>query len=300
MKETSVFIVTKPLQYFNATNISVIGEKICIIINRFNSAHIIFNSIKKHSLYWDQVIFFEKWQTAYSWVLGNKSKINNLFIDTDNGFTKFIFLEKIYRSVNIFIYEEGIGNYRKSLGQKGLIGKLKIFIYNLMGNKDFLGGSKYIEGIYLYNIQEHKKTHPDCDKNLTAFNEPFLNHLANFKDSDIFLNEKAKKIVKEVSGLDVVLYLSSWSIHPQIEEILAGYPNYVKIFKPHPHIDHQITSLNSFFNYKLEGYILVELFIQRLLEVAKKVIILHHGTSSLMYFNNSKDLIEINLKNISQ
>lgn len=279
----NVFIVSKPLQYFNATNIDTVGYKICLLVNNFYDAEVIYRKIKKNSPYWDEILFFETMQSAYRWVLDNKKNIETLFIDSDYGATKYKILSQL-RNINIFIYEEGIGNYRKKLKEKGWIGTLKEFFYNLLGNKNYLGGSKYVKGIYLYDKDRFKNAHPNSRKLIYEFKNPFIEHLKIFQDRDVFLDENTQKILDEIAGKKIFLYLTSWSISPHIRDLLKEYPDYSKVIKPHPHIKKDTDDVFRNFDYVLKGSDIIEIFINELLTNSEEVVVAHHGTSSLMHF----------------
>lgn len=279
----NVFIVSKPLQYFNATNIDTVGYKICLLVNNFYDAEVIYRKIKKNSPYWDEILFFETMQSAYRWVLDNKKNIETLFIDSDYGATKYKILSQL-RNINIFIYEEGIGNYRKKLKEKGWIGTLKEFFYNLLGNKNYLGGSKYVKGIYLYDKDRFKNAHPNSRKLIYEFKNPFIEHLKIFQDRDVFLDENTQKILDEIAGKKIFLYLTSWSISPHIRDLLKEYPDYSKVIKPHPHIKKDTDDAFRNFDYVLKGSDIIEIFINELLTNSEEVVVAHHGTSALMYF----------------
>lgn len=288
------FLVTKPIQYFNATNINIAGYKICLLVNCFDEAEKIYTALKANSTYWDDIILFNDQEDAITWIINNKSVVNNLFIYADYGIKKYRFLRKVYRLMNVYVYEEGIGNYKGKLRKKGIINKIITKLYSFFGHQELIGGSKYVKGIYLYNSEIHKSVYPNSGKKLMEFNKQFIKHLSDFEDAETFLSENAIDILDKVKSKKVVLYLSSWNIHPDIENILMTYPGYLTIFKPHPHITDNINISNKFM-FKIEGYILVELIISKMLEVTDELIILHHGTSALMYFENQSKLKSIKL-----
>ncbi|BBD44456.1 Hypothetical protein PEIBARAKI_4449 [Petrimonas sp. IBARAKI] len=297
MKKNNVFIISKPLQYFNATNINTIGSKTCLLVNNFYHAQSVFEAIKRESLHWNKVFFFETTEDAYKWVLNNKKKISRLFIDSDYGATKYKILSQI-RCIDIFIYEEGIGNYRNKLKEKGWTGTLKEFFYNLFGNKNYLGGSKYVKGIYLYDKDRFKNAHPNSRKPIYEFKVSFSEHLKSFQDKSIFLDQGTRKILSEIKNKKVFLYLTSWSIFLHIDDLLSEYSDYTKIIKPHPHIKKDIDNTFNNFDYVLKGSDIIEIFINELLIKFEEVVIAHHGTSSLMYFRDYPKLktIVINQK----
>ena len=187
MKKYDVFIVTKPLQYLNATNISTLNKKNCLLVNNFKDANLIYKKISELSNYWSSVFYFEKSADAYLWVIKNKGMVENLYIDSDYGVQKHFYLVRLYKHINIFVYEEGIGNYKGNLNNNSFIGNLKKTFNSLLGNKDFLGGSKYVKGIFLYDCHKHRIVYPNSNKKLFHFDKSFLNHISDFSDS-LFLS----------------------------------------------------------------------------------------------------------------
>lgn len=287
-----VFIITKPLQYFNATNIKCKNEKICLITDNFFNAENIFKKIKKESLIWDDVLFFKKWDEPYKWIIKNKDIVNYIFIDSDFGFQKNFYLKKI-KPCNIYVYEEGIGTYNEYKGRKGIFSSLLNKLYFIYGNQLYLGTSKYVDGIFLYNIEKYLKKIPHYNKELFYFQKPFCEHLETFSDANIFLDQETKILIQNLKNKKIVLYLSSWSEYSDINNKLSLYPNHLKIYKPHPHIKETNNILKKYFDYILRGNILIELFITQLISVCEELVVIHHGSSAIMYFNDSKKLKSI-------
>lgn len=116
-----------------------------------------------------------------------------------------------------------------------------------------LGCSKYTKGIYLYDISLHQKNIPHCLKERHTFLYQFREYLNIFKDKAIFLPANFGNIMKMIRGNNVLIYLTSWNIAPEIEKILNNYPDYIKVLKPHPHLLNKIEKQLSMFNIVLLG-----------------------------------------------
>lgn len=194
------------------------------------------------------------------------------------------------KKINIYVYEEGIGNYRKTLNEKNLFGKFKKIIYEyLLGNKVYLGGSKYTKGIYLYDKERFNENVLSNKKELLSFSTSFYNHLETFKDREVFLDQSTINLIKKLHNKKVLFYLTSWSYDKKMDELITDYDDYFKILKLHPHIK-EIGTYSKEYDFIMEGDNLIELVIIELLKTCEKVVIFHHGTSAIMYFNNESKL----------
>lgn len=290
----NVFIVSKPLQYFNATNISTNGRRFLLIVDDFFNAKKVYLDLKERSICWDKIYLFDVWSDAYNWILKNKLDIDNLYIDSDHGWTKYNYLKQ-FDGINIYVYEEGIGNYRMNLNENNILGKFKKYIYeNILGNQVYLGGSKYIKGIYLYDKERFNKNIHNNKKELLPFSTSFYNHLKKFNDREVFLSPSTINLIKNIHNKKILIYLTSWHYDVKMNDIIANYEDYFKILKLHPHIK-EIGTYSKEYDYIMEGDNLVELVIIELLEKSDKVILFHHGTSAIMYFNNETKLETIKI-----
>lgn len=290
----SIFFVTKPLQYFNATNIEDSNYKICIIIDYFFNALEIYHKVKETSKYWDLVLFFQDRKNAFDWINLNKKGIENIYIDSDYGLKNYYYLHKL-RSCNIYVYEEGLGNYKGTLRNKGLINYIIKKLYSFLGFQDFIGGSKYTKGIYLYDIERHQEVYKKCNKIRKEFISSFDEHLKNFQDSSILMCNNSSEYIKSLSGKKILIYLTSWNIYPEIDKILVQYDDYYKILKPHPIIREIPSKYEQYFNKILNGNIFIELFINKCIDFSPNIIVIHHNSSVGMYFKNKKNIEFINL-----
>lgn len=302
----SVFVISKPLQYFNATNIPDVNDKIALISNSFKNADTFFEMVKKHSTYWDSVFLFNTNKEALQWLIDNKHNVDNIYLDADYGFSKHEILRKI-KGKRIFVYEEGLGTYEPNLRlatTKNIVKnftpftkiKVKLFkyIYDVLGMKDHHGGNPHTEGLYLYDVARHKTAVPEFNKKRLSFKNSFVDHLVDFEDK-FLLYKKDEELLKKTHGRTVVLYLSSWSIHSEIKALLTNYPDAIKIAKPHPQIE--ASAYTSFYNagidYIIQGENMVEFLIYDLLLSSQNLIVVHHNSAALQYLRNNKKLNEV-------
>lgn len=287
----SVFLISKPLQYFNATNISDGNQRFCLLVNSFYNAEIVCNKIKNRSNYWESCSLFDNWDKAYSWVIHNKKKIANIYIDSDYGLRKQLYLRRL-SSLNIFVYEEGIGNYRKYTRPGKKENKFLKSVYSVLGIKDYLGGYSHTKGIYLYDIEKFKQTFPNNKKALIQFTNSFRTHLSEFNDKDIFLNKTDNETIFKLKNKKVLIYLTGWKYNVKVNNLLTEYSNYTRILKPHPQIkSDELEEFKESYEYVLSGDTLIELFINEALSYVDEMVILHHNSSALLYFRNEQKII---------
>ena len=291
----SLFVVTKPLQYFNATNIRDDNRRICLIVDLFNDARSLFVRLNEVDPdIWFKVLFFENVSHAYRWLIKNRDTIVNLYIDSDYGFSKYFYLHKLSK-LNIYVYEEGMGTYRSFLRDKTLFNHFIGFIYNILGHENYLGGSKYTKGIFLYDINRHRNLIPECKKELRPFERSFTEHIALFSRKDLFLDKNINDVLKDAKGKKVILYLTSWVYHKDVDELLSGYPGYIKMLKPHPHLKIDFTNREAQYDHVIIGSIMVELFIYQLLKEVEELIVVNRNSSSLMYFEGYERLTSLQI-----
>ncbi|MGG5905538.1 hypothetical protein, partial [Sphingobacterium daejeonense] len=154
----SAFIISKPLQYFNVCNIEDFSLKVLIIVNAFNGAEKLFLDIKNKSNYWDEVLFCNNYSEAFYSIRNNS--YDKLYIDGDYSFSMIKELRK-FRSIEIFVYEEGIGTYTNNIrnivqqnkyGRGSFFQKIKwsltSIFFKLNGHENYHGGFSGTKGIY--------------------------------------------------------------------------------------------------------------------------------------------------------
>lgn len=302
--ENSAYIISKPLQFFNASNIEDKNCKVLFIIDAFNDAKSFFNNVKNNSKNWNSIYFFNSYSEAFNFIKINK--FSKLFIDGDYSSSMINELKSL-KNINIFVYEEGLGSYTnniRNLVQKNKFGEgtflqkikwnLATLYLKMQGHGNFHGGFKGTQGIYVYNQELHKKNKPNFKKEVLNFKMPFLDHLKKFEDRNI-ISSNYHELLNLVKGKQVLLYLTSWDIDPKIEDILSEYQDYFKILKPHPHINEdKLKFLENKFDYQIKGGNMVEFLISDLIEVVDNLVILHKNSAALLHIK-SANIIEIQL-----
>lgn len=286
--EVSVFFVSKPIQYFNATNIEDNNMKILFIINGFNKAEDFFNKVSALK-YWHEVRFFEDFPAAFNSLAD--FTWHRLYLDSDYGYSKHKFLRN-YGNMEVFIYEEGVGTYTNSL-RKVIEGNLKLyslkdrfrslfltFIYSLIGNKDYLGGHKLTRGVYVYDRAKHRASFPNFNKEIKSFKDTFVKHLHNEEVKSVLYGEDYK-----IEKVNVLLYLSTWVYNSKIEPYLQQFKGYRKLIKPHPYLREIPNDVKAKFDDFIKGEFLVEYLIDDLIQQCDELIIIHEGTSAMLYFD---------------
>lgn len=298
----SVFIISKPLQYFNVCNIEDFSFKVLIIVNAFKGAEDLFLNVKNKSNYWDEVLFCNNYSEAFYSIRNNPNKnlYNKLYIDGDYSFSMIKELRNL-RNIEIFVYEEGIGTYTnniRNIVQQNKYGKGSFFqkikwsltsiFFKLNGHENYHGGFSGTKGIYVYDKSLLLKNKPNFKKEILNFKLSFLDHLRKFEDRN-FIADDYGQLMEKVEGKKILLYLTSWEINPNIIEILNRYPNYYKILKPHPHIkEHNLKIFEDNFDFQISGGNMVEFLLSDLIEVSIDLIVVHSGSGALMHFKNAQ------------
>ena len=288
---TSIYIITKPLQYINVTNIPDKNLKYLIIINNFNDANEFYELVKSHSNLWIDIKIFDSKYFALSWliIMNKRLKVSNIFLDSDYGIVLHFFLFFLKDKL-ISVYEEGWGSYREIRTATNFISFLKNKINVFFKNENIIGGSRFTTHIYLYHISFYKKTFNNNSKILLDFNFKFTQHIDSFKEFKYIFAQKEMSYLK---NKEVLLYLTSYTYDLSIEDYLFEYKNNYKILKPHPHIKDfkGITKFDEILN----GVVPAEFIINSLLKIVEKLVIIHHGSTSLLYFLNNEKILEINI-----
>lgn len=283
LMKKSAYIITKPLQYINATNIPDSLTKDCFLIDYFYNTENFYNIIKKYSSHWDNVKIFQSRYSAIFMIIKNKKEYKNLYVDSDYGILiTFLFL--MLSNIKIYTYEEGYGSYRFIRKNKSLKDKIKSTFYAIMGCKNWIGGNRYTKGIYLYHPNVFRNLIKQNKKELFAFSLPFNVHLNNLSELS-FLSQQIK--TELYSDKKVLIYLTSWTINPKITTILNKYPDYLKILKPHPHLKSKNVEEYNF-DMVYDNSIPAEILISKISQVSKKMVLVHENSSSLIYLNSDQ------------
>lgn len=287
----SYYLVSKPLQYFNVTNIDdEIKHKICLIVDAFFNAKKFYRNVKNQD-YWNKVVFFPNSYEAYKWLKDNVSHIDYVYLDSDYGLKKTLWLRRI-NTKNIFVYEEGTGSYRNDLITATHTNFLVIFFLKLIGIKEYMGGGRYTKGIVVYDLKKHEQMIPEYNKIRKSFKSGFMQHVPYIRHH--FLYQINEELLKAISHKKILLYLTSRNYNNKVDLIINQYPKHYKIIKPHPRIKTEFVKTD--FDYILSNDVFVEIFILNAIKVCKEIKILHENSSSLQYIE-SGNIKSILLKN---
>lgn len=290
---SDAFVVTKPLQYLNVLNIENVQYKTLLLIDCFANAKTVFKEIREKSDYWDYLYFFDDMADAFNWLLLNKSKIGTLYIDSDINHKRHFFN---LRKLNITVYEEGLGTYRKSQykPRRWFIGNCYLFFMRLLGYENRRGGNKYTKNIIVYNPRFYNFYISRQKKRVNNFKLPLLEHIVSSNEINVFNDTFNYSKFHEKT---ILLYIASWDI-----ENIADYTKQLtvdyKFIKPHPHTNKN--SMNGDFDVTISSTIPAEIFITNLIQYCKKLYIVSNYSSSVVYFvNNDKvDIINMPLKSL--
>jgi len=187
----------------------------------------------------------------------------------------------------MFLFEEGFGSYRRDRCRKAH--GLKKWINKLTGVSDYVGESKFLEGIYLYMPDLYHQQLPENDKRLIPFAAPFVQHLKDelplfLKLSDgyeDFLYIKQKKIG---------IYLTSHQIKPEIIKQLIEDRNQfdILLLKPHPHLKN--IDIDTQYNVQIvRSNVMMEFLLIILLSNQNKLSVYHENSTAVIWF---QDLID--------
>lgn len=287
----SAFIISKPLQYFNAKNIPYKEDekKDCFLINNFIDAPQFAQYIKPLNI-WNRVKFFSSDLVAIVYFIINVRKYNRLYIYADISTIITILLSCIKSKIEIYTYEEGFGSYRYfSYRSNGVFFEK---IRDLFKITNWIGGNGLTKGIFVYHPNVLNKLIPESKKKeVYKLSGSFYQSVVNSAESDFFLDEIDYNQLKDKS---IFLLIGSWTINPKYREILESYPNYVTILKLHPHFR---TSLNTF-NFDLVIRTMPsEILIVNLIKICKELIVVHENSTTMIYlpFSTRDKIHEINI-----
>lgn len=290
----SAYIITKPLQYINATNIYDEQIKDCLLIKGFHDFDTFLDSTKKYSTHWGSILIFDTRIKALLHILFRIRRYNKLFIHSDSNLSTRLLLLLLF-TIKVFVYEEGYGNYRflnKTRNYSFIKRHIKTLEFKLLG-RDGFGSFIKTSGLYLYYPSVFYHLRPDFNKKIVLrFNTDFLSHINSLAE---IKNLFPKELENQLIGQDVIIYLVSWNYNLKYKDYLSNYPNYIKILKPHPHrrIKNEI---ENDFDIKISNSLPAELLISTLINVARSIVIIHHGSSTLINIHNCK-IIDYNIQN---
>lgn len=277
------FIVTKPLQLMVALSImhqlEISERSQVIVVDAFAGARGVAERLAflPEPFSGISVEFVDSVRTAYHLVRQNRFSV--IFIDADVGVRKCIDLLRSRLSnfeLDIRVYEEGLGTYRKDL-YRGI----KRSLLDFLGVGTRFGGFRLTSKLYLYAPDDYRESFPTSKvslelivKPLSAFiidNFTLLSRLFDYKPPAFTKSHRCN------------LYLSNWAIDDLfISRFLALLGD--SYIKPHPHITD--FKNNNPHSLVVDPAIPAEIAILGLLELYESVDVYHHGSSVARYIAN--------------
>ncbi|MDF2832917.1 hypothetical protein [Chryseobacterium indoltheticum] len=289
----SYFVVTKPLQYFNATNISfnVEGKKILLIVDSFFDASTFFDNLLQLN-YWNEILFLSDYKSAYKYLSKKIVKADNLYIDSDYGFKKGIRLYSI-KTKHIYVYEEGIGSYRNDLRSSQNGSRIVDFFLKIIGVKEHFGGSRFVRGIYVYDHAKFNNLVPDFKKKLYHFPYTFHDNFSLLRNHLHFQIDYIKEVISKLPKDKIIcVYLTSWKYNSGIESFINENKNKNEfwLLKPHPHLK-SIDIPSQYFDYVMKANIFVEFFFSEIIREGIVFRVYHENSSALQYFPEINEVL---------
>jgi hypothetical protein len=291
MKKNCAYLVSKPIQYVNVLNLPVSENlKVLLLIDSFHNASTFFNEIKNSNTRWHEVHFFSSVLEALKWLRKNRDVFTELYTFSDYGLKLHYHLYRL-KPLNIYLYEEGWASY---IGNMFPRFSLNAFIHFSLSfnihSGQYIGSSSQVKGLFVYHTALHRKLIPFCKKPIYSFSKVLLEHIDKnpelsffiFKTNESFKNQK------------IVLYISGWLYNEKMDSLLNLYSEQKIIFKPHPQLKRTAT-IDSKFNFIIDGNYLAEFIIAKLISEVDQLTIIHESSTSLFHFINNPKIKEINL-----
>ena len=282
----AVFVVTKPLQLIVAEIIKQqLGYKKCslLIINQFADAQNVCNRVRDHED-WEEVVFFTNRWSAVKFLIGGVS-FSSLYVHEDAGLKHHIRMKVVKffkKSIQINVYEEGIGSYRVDVLKPSLKKKL----YNMLGIGVVFGGSKYTNLFYLFEPNRISIAQQTVREKVRRIETSLVAHLeSQLKRYQYYFD--TEECFKDLQGLVCILYLSSWQVD---ESFINKLPHLTDeratlVFKPHPNIKNYLNY--NLFDFVVPNRVPAELLLIHLANSFESVKVFHHNSSAAQYVSSS-------------
>ncbi len=216
----------------------------------------------------------------------------HLFIHWDVGFGTQRRLKRLHRQnkgSRISLFEEGVGTYRQDIYPA-----IKKLIFRLIGLPVNIGGSKYVDDIYVYDKKKYVSSalvRPRFVKQI----EPSLASFIEAREAQLISIFSARDLIKsleESSSSVCTIYLSSWNFKElDLEELFPK--NGVRVLKLHPHCQTRVLRDDILVAPRSLPAELLVMIASRIFDV----VTVYHSGSSLPLYINFENVALINLKN---
>lgn len=278
----TIFITERPTQIITALAICeqlISSSEILIIVsNCYSDATGIVHRLKEAE---PQISFnlTENYEMAIEYAA--KQLPAHLFIHWDVGFgtqKRLRRLRKINADEKISVFEEGIGTYRHDIYTP-----LKRKVFQILGLPTNIGGSKYIDEIYVYDKYKYitnAKKLPNEIVAITNSLESFIYSKQN-KLNHVFSDQGFTNELEKSLGDDCYIYLSNWNFDfTDLYEF--AQENGLKILKLHPFCKMEIETNNFLVAPKS---LPAEILISMASRLFNTITVYHQGSSVPIYIS---------------
>lgn len=293
--KASVYVCSKPLQYFNVRNLprDKTNKNILVIEDKFKDARKFYESVKEYDKSWNKIHFTDDRSKVFLLCVF-KYRVINLYYYLDFMLRAASFLYAV-PCKNIFTYEEGISAYRTDIFKNTANYKRKI--RKLLGLSEFAGFHPRVKGIYVYAKEKYLKTFSSFRNEQKlhplSFNVSFQQMIKNNIELALKIFQfNAAHVFKDVENKKVLLYITSWPLDVNVLKSINTNEYDYCIIKPHPHIRNlQLPAhWNNNKTIVIESVILAEFIIEILIQQNNKLDIYHHNSSAVMYINQHANI----------
>lgn len=288
MEKKSAVIITKPLQYINASNISNEKIKDLFVVSWFVNYEWFVETIALHDSNWNSIRVFSSRNQALKYVLRHRREYSDIFIDTDFGIGINMLFLLLY-PISVSVYEEGWATYYYINPSLSAMKKWKWLLSRLFFHFDnYIGGSFFTQNIYVYNPVKYYSNINNTRQRVLSFSEGFMEHVLSMKcfcDAyDCRLN------LSKLKSPNVILYLGSWpeTHYDYFASIHEEYVGYQSIIKHHPHYVQDQSIVSFIADIVVDADIPAEIVIAQLLKRVNNLVVVHEHTSALMYIESDK------------
>ncbi|MBG9375735.1 hypothetical protein I5907_05785 [Panacibacter sp. DH6] len=295
-KKVNVFVCSKPLQYFNACNITPDNnyKNVLIIENRFKDASAFYQCVKEYDTRWEEVLFKNNYQEVL-FVGLFKFNIINLYFYLDWLLIPALML-KIIPCKNLYVYEEGIGSYRSDIFSATPNYRKKI--RSAVGVSEYPGFHSKVRGMYVYCGKYYSQKFLAYSKNRTLnvldFDKNFNEMIGDNLNAALKLFQLDSASFDYCCNKTIALYISSWPFDYAFFDTLNLDTYDYCLVKPHPHItDLQLGDRSDKKIKVVDSGILAEFLVQLIIDRAAAVDIYHYNSTSLIYQKQHSKLRKI-------
>lgn len=278
----TIFVTERPTQIITALalcdNLDLKEEVQIIVANRFDDASKIVRRLSDTETRLNFRLV-SNYDDAIEIAAGEQP--THLFIHWDVGFGTQKRLRRLKQNntgLRISIFEEGIGTYRQDIYPP-----LKKLIFKMLGLPVNVGGSRYINDIYVYDREKYISNARVQPRDVIQINPRLVDVIAE-KEAQLVFIFSGQELIEALEASDrsvCTIYLSDW--HFKETDLEGLVPNRgARVLKLHPHCKAHLSKNDILIAPNSLPAELLVMVASRLFEF---VIIYHHGSSVPLYIS---------------